>query len=526
LESQRKFPFESTAEAIAAGLEHQRAGRLAEADKIYRQVLVREPNHPDALHLLGVIHGQRGQPQTAVDLISRALKVRPDAAQFHCRLAENLRALGESDESIASFRRAIALAEDDPAIHNSFGAALAGMRQFDPAMAEFQRAIELKPDFADAHSNLGAALVAIGSLDEAVTALRTALKHNPNSRGAWNNLGNALYNQGKISEAISAYDKVASFNPNDAKIHANLALAHLLLGNFARGWGEHEWRLKVPEIVGTRQFAQPQWDGIDLNGKTVLLHPEQGFGDMIQFARFIPRVAGRGGRVVLESPPELFRLFKDFPRIAELAASNQPLPNFDVQCPLLSLCSVFNVTAETIPSEVPYLKPDRELVRRWSERFDAGDKRLRAGLVWAGRPQHTNERNRSMNLAQFAPLASLDSVAFYSLQKGIAAAQAADPPAGLRLMDWTEDLTDFAETAAMIQHLDLIVTVDTAVAHLAGAMGKRTWLMLPWIPDWRWMLERTDSPWYPTMRLFRQRKTGDWAEVLRQVAGSLQNESR
>ena len=292
LESQRKFPYESSAQVDFRRLWNIiRAGRLDEADKLYRQVLVREPNHPDALHLLGVIYGQRGQPQTAVDLISRALKVRPDAAQFHCHLAENLRALRKYEEATASFRRAIALADDDPTIHNSFGAALAEMRRYDLAIDQFRRAIEIKSDFADAYSNLGAALVATGALDDAIAALQTALQLNPNSRGAHNNLGNALFNKGKISEAISVFEKVASANPNDPKIHANLALGYLLLGDFSRGWREHEWRLKVPEIVGTRQFAEPRWDGGDLDGKTILLHPEQGFGDMIQFVRFVPQVA-------------------------------------------------------------------------------------------------------------------------------------------------------------------------------------------------------------------------------------------
>jgi tetratricopeptide (TPR) repeat protein len=526
LESQRKFPYESAADAISAGLQHHSAGRLDEADKLYRQVLVREPNHPDALHLLGVIYGQRGQPETAVDLISRALKVRPDEAQFHCRLAENLRALRRYQESIASFRRAIELADNDPTIHNSFGAALGEMRQFDLAIEQFRRAIEIKKDFADAHSNLGAALVATGALDDAIAALQIALQLNPRSRGAHNNLGNALYNKGRIRDAITIFDKIAAASPDDPRIHANLALAHLLLGDFARGWREHEWRLNVPQIVGTRRFAEPRWDGGDLDGKTILLHPEQGFGDTIQFARFVPRVAALGGRVILESPAELFRLFEGFPGVTQLVRRDQPLPHFDVQSPLLSLGSVFNVTVETIPAQVPYLKSDPQLAEQWGQRFGADDKRFRVGLVWAGRPEHTNERNRSMKLAQFSPLASLELVAFYSLQKGAAAAQAADLPAALRLIDWTADLTDFAETAALIEHLDLILTVDTAVAHLAGAMGKRVRLLLPWIPDWRWMLERTDSPWYPTMRLFRQAKIGNWAEVVERVVNSLRNEKR
>jgi Flp pilus assembly protein TadD len=522
LESQRKFPYTSVADAIIAGLEHHRAGRLDEADKLYRQVLVREPNHPEALHLLGVIYGQRGQPQTAVDLISRAMKVRPNAAEFHRRRAEDLRGLQKHEEAAVSSRRAIALAEDDPTIHNSLGAALAEMRRYDLAIEQFRRAIEISKDFADAYSNLGAALIATGALDDAIAVLQTALQLNPNSRGAHNNLGNALFNKGRFSDAISAFDKIASSNPDDPRIHANLALAYLLLGDFSRGWREHEWRLKVPEIVGNRQFAQPRWDGANLDGKTILLHPEQGFGDIIQFARFIPMVAARGGQVILESPSELSRLFGRLADVVQVVQRDQA-PHFDVQCPLVSLGSVFDITAETIPSQVPYVKADPEAVEQWGKRFDDGETHLRVGLVWAGRPE---PRNRSMKLAEFSPLAGLDSVVFYSLQKGTAAAEAADPPAGMRLIDWSADLIDFADTAALIEHLDLILTIDTAAAHLAGAMGKRVWVLLQWVADWRWMLERTESPWYPTMRLFRQAKIGDWTEVLQRVAAALENEKR
>jgi len=505
-------------------MDHHIAGRLDEADLIYRQVLVDHPSHPDALHLLGIIQSQRGQPHLAIDLISRAVKVRPDVAWFHMHLAENLRALRKYDDALAASRRAVELAPNDAMVHNSLGACLSDMRQFDPAIAEFRRAIELKPDLADAHSNLGAALVATGQLEEAVVSLQTALQLNPYLPGAHNNLGNALYNLGNISEAIASFERVAAAHPNDAKIHANLALAFLLLGDFERGWREHEWRLKVPEIVGNRQFTQPRWNGESLDGKTILLHPEQGFGDAIQFARFIPRVAAMGGTVILESPPELFRLFQKFPGVSQLATRGQSLPRFDLHCPLNSLGFVFNINAQTIPSADSYLQSDPDLVREWAGRFDANDRRKRIGLVWAGRPQHTNERNRSMRLEQFAPLAHLNSIAFYSLQKGDAAVQAAHALDGLHLIDWTNDLRDFADTAAMIAHLDLVISVDTAVAHLAGAMGKPVWLLLPWISDWRWMRDRPDSPWYRSMRLFRQSKIGDWAGVLQTVRDSLQNE--
>jgi hypothetical protein len=244
---------------------------------------------------------------------------------------------------------------------------------------------------------------------------------------------------------------------------------------------------------------------------------EQGFGDMIQFARFIPELTRRGGKVILESLPELSRLFQGF---GEIVIQGQPIPPHDVHCSLLSLAAVLGVTAQSIPAPIPYLTAEPRLAEEWGMRFDSEDNRLRVGLAWGGRGTHVNNRNRSMRLKQFAPLA-LAKVAFYSLQKGEGAAEAGDPPAGMELIDWSQDLNDFADTAALIQNLDLLISVDTAVAHLAGAMGKPVWLLVPFVPDWRWMLERTDSPWYPTVRLFRQKFVGDWDEVLRRAGEEL-----
>jgi Tfp pilus assembly protein PilF len=522
LESQERSSGDAADQAVDRALAHHRAGRLGEAEKIYRQVLVRHPSHPDALQLLGVCYGQSGQPQKAVALISRALAIRPDVAEFHGNLGEFLRVLGRIPESIASFQRAIALNGSDAVIRNNFGVCLAEARQHEAAIAQFRRAIELKPDYADPHSNMGAALNAMDRLDEAVAEIQTAMAMDPNLLEAYNNLGNVLFNRGEFSQTIALLNDVLSSHPQAAKLRANLALAYLVTGDFARGWREYEWRLRVPEIVGWRQFPCPRWDGGDLHGKTILLHPEQGIGDMIQFARFIPQVAARGGRVILESPVQTLRLFRDLPGVWQLVERGKTLPDFDVQCPLMSLAYVFGVTEQTISREVPYLRADPELARQWAGRFEAADNRLRIGLAWAGRPEHAKDRSRSMKLEQFAPLASVENAAFYSLQMGEAAAQAANPPSGLQLTDWTKDLRDFADTAAIIDHLELLVTVDTSVAHLAAAMGKRVWLLLPLIPDWRWMLDRSDSPWYPTMRLFRQTTRGDWARVLQRVAAAIQ----
>jgi Flp pilus assembly protein TadD len=504
--------------AVAVALGHHRAGRFSEAEKIYREVLAGQPRNTDALHLLGVLLGQGGQPELAVDYIGRAIALRPDVADYHANLGEFLRALGQLDQSAASFRRAIAIKEDHAWFHNGLGVALAEARRIDDAIAEFRHAVELKGDDAEARNNLAGALLDAGRPVESMAEAGTAIGLEPRMHQAYNHLGRACADQGQFREAIHAYSQAISLKPNYAKAHANLALVYLLLGDYPRGWAEYEWRTQVPGIVGRRRFDRPRWNGQDLSGRTILLYPEQGFGDMIQFARFIPQLTAGGARVILEAPAELARTFRG---VAQIAPEGQPPPPYDVHCPLLSLGAALGVTAQTIPASIPYLTAEPEWVAAWANRFDPNDRRLRVGLVWAGRRTHSNERNRSMTLAQLAGLGSVAEVAFYSLQKGDGATEAASPPAGLKLIDWTSELKDFADTAGLMANLDLIVSVDTSAAHLAGALGKKVWLMLPCVPDWRWGLEREDSPWYPTVRLFRQKSAGQWGEVLDRVRAEL-----
>ncbi|MGD0463126.1 MAG: tetratricopeptide repeat protein [Tepidisphaeraceae bacterium] len=515
---EQKSSGDSAARAIEIALTHHRAGRLAEAEQIYRQVLSRQPDHPDALHLLGAVLGQRGQPQLAIELIGRAIGLRPQVPDYHANLGEFLRHAGNLEQSAASFRRAIALKADEPGYHNGLGVTLAEGQQIEPAIGEFRSAIALKANFADAYSNLGGALRTAGRLEEALAAIESAIKLQPQVRGAHNHLGLVLADMGRYQEAISAYSTALALKPDSAKAHSNLSQVYLLLGDYRRGWAEYEWRLQVPSIVGPWRFERSRWDGGDLTGKTIFLHPEQGFGDTIQFVRFIPQLADRGAKIVLGCPAELSRIFQGF---GEIVLQGQRIGPHDVHCSLLSLGAVLGVTADAIPAPIPYLKADSQLAEEWGRRFDSGDNRLRVGLVWGGRPTHPNDRNRSMRLRQFAPLASAAKAAFYSLQKGAASAEAADPPPGMQLTDWTQDMNDFADAAALLANLDLLITVDTATAHLAGAMGKAVWLLLPFVPDWRWMLEREDSPWYPTMRLFRQKTAGDWGDVLRRVEEEL-----
>jgi hypothetical protein len=324
-------------------------------------------------------------------------------------------------------------------------------------------------------------------------------------------LSTTLNRMGRIPEAIAAQERALELEPESAGGHLNMSLLRLLSGDFEGGWSEYEWRWRVLKpIVPEPRFSQTMWDGRELNGQRILLHPEGGYGDTIQFVRYASMVAARGGQVVLGCAEELFQLLQTLNGVTELVVTGNEIPKFELQCPLLSLPRVLKTTTENIPARVPYLHADPALAKRCQMALENIDARLKIGLVWAGRPEFFNDRNRSIPLVRFAPLARIPGVWFCSLQKGKAGEQIGALPKDWKLTDWTGELRDFADTAALIDGLDLIISVDTAMAHLAGAMGKRVWVLLPYAPDWRWLLGRSDTPWYPTMRLFRQLEAGNW----------------
>jgi tetratricopeptide (TPR) repeat protein len=535
---------------IQRALELHRAGRLAEAEELYLEALRQAPRHPSALHLRGILASQSARPDVAVDLIQQAIAVNPKVADYHRDLGAVLTVLGRPGDAIEAFRRAIALNPRDakshsgladvlqrtdqfgeaiaenrralaleptsPALHSNLGVALAAAGQLDEAIASFEKAIQLRQDFAGAYVNLGSALREKDQPDAAIAATQQALRIAPDLAGAWNTLGVALGDKTQFQEAVSAFRRAIELAPGYGGAHLNLAMFHLLLGDFEAGWREHEWRWAANNIP--RPFAQPQWDGPDLQGQSIVLYGEQGLGDIIQFVRYVPLVAARGGRVTLISPMPLVGLLGHLPGLDQLIRLDEPRPRFDQQCPLMSLPLIFWHEAKSLAGSAPYLKADAARTEFWAELL-AREKRLKIGLAWAGSPKHKNDRRRSIPLSDFAPLAKLNGVVFYSLQKGPAVLQS--PPPGLPWVDETARLTDMSDTAALIQNLDLVICVDTAVAHLAGAMGKPVWMLLPFIPDWRWMWKREDSPWYPTMRLFRQPSAGDWAGVLEMVTREL-----
>ncbi len=635
-----RLPPPSVSSAITSlfgqGLALHQAGRLADAERIYNQILATRPDHFDSLHLLGVIFYQRGDHAEAVRRINLALKrspnnflalnnrgnalvalrqftealasyeraitAQPDYAEAHSNRGNVLKELKRFEEALASYDRAIALRPDYAEAHSNradalnalerfdealgaceralvlrpdfaearvnrgnalhklkrFEAALAShdhalrlrpdyaeaysnrgntlheTKRFEEALASYDRALTLKPDYAEAHSNRGNALQELKRFDEAVASYDRALALRGDLAEAHSNRGNALKEMARFDDALASFDRAIAVRPDFADAHFNEAMCRLLIGDFDRGWEKNEWRWQTEQLRdGKRSFSQPLWLGSDaIAGKTILLHAEQGLGDTIQFGRYAPLVAARGGRVILEVQRPLHELMRTLSDAAQVVAAGDPLPDFDFHCPMLSLPLAFATRLETIPSTTPYLLAPEGKTRAWRERLGKR-KRPRIGLVWAGNPRkelpgaNRIDGQRSIAFDRLAPLFQVTGCEFFSLQKGDdAVRQLRDSDWRQAIIDHTGDLHDFSDTAALIENLDLVISVDTSVAHLAGALGKPFWLLNRYNTCWRWLLDREDSPWYPTARLFRQDATRAWEPVIARVAAALSDHVR
>jgi Flp pilus assembly protein TadD len=495
-------------------------GKLDEAVAAAKQALVLAPRMPEGHESLGLTFQDKGQYELALTEFKQAVFLRPDWPDAHMRLGVAFFQMGRFDEAASAFRRAASLRPNDAHAYNSLGGALVKSDKFEEAAAVLRRAIELDPNLPEAHANLGVALTRVGQADETEAVLTRALALRPDYAEAHNTLGVLHYQNGKLDAAAAEYQAALKLRPDYAMAHWNLGVILMLQGNLEQGWAELDWGPRWQHNPRRRELTKPLWESFATSGQRILIHAEQGYGDAIQFIRYLPRVCQSGGTVMVACQKELHRLFEGIAPVETWIAPNEPLPPHDVRCPLMRLPLVFKTNLSNIPAEIPYLKANERLAGQWRNRMPASGTR-KIGLVWAGRPKDTNDRDRSVKLAQLAPLAGVGGAMFFSLQKGEAAGQASQPPAGMNLVDWTADLHDFSDTAALIANLDLVIAVDTVVAHLAGAMGKPVWLLLQNTPDWRWLLERTDSPWYPTARLFRQAKWRDWSEPIRQVTAAL-----
>jgi tetratricopeptide (TPR) repeat protein len=524
--------------------------RLAEAISCYERALTLAPASVDTLYNLGNTYQDLGQPERAAAYFERALRLNPEAIELHNNLGTALQDLGRLDEAIGCYRKALTLRPDlVESLDNlaaalqaqgkssaaqacyeralelrpdhvesliGLGVVLRAQGRLEEAVGRYQRALELSPDHPDARNNLGVALVDLGREEEAVTHHKKALALEPGSAELHYNLGGALQRQGLYAEALACYERALALKPDYAKAHLNRSLALLLNGELNEGWQEYEWRFAVN--VYDRKFDRPLWSGEPLAGASILIHAEQGFGDTLQFVRYIPAVAERGGRVVLEVPASLVRLARTVAGASEVVAAGDPLPTFDCHCPLLSLPRVFKTNLATIPNAVPYLRVPAEASAGWAARIPTTPG-PRVGVVWAGNAVGAMDP-RHIDLRVLQPLWEVDGVSWFSLQVGERSGDVSSLD-GVKIADLSPWLTDFAETAAAVSRLDLVISVDTSVAHLAGALGQPTWLLLRYPPEWRWLLAREDSPWYPTARLFRQRKEGDWSGVAREVAAAL-----
>lgn len=553
-------------------------GRLDEAAASLRASIRLRPDHAEALNNLGVVLTQQGKFEAAVETYQNALRLKPDYAEGHNNLGLALVNLGRLEEAAASFREALRVRPDYTDAYNSLqkinvelwkqaaqarpqsaetlndlGVSYANQGNLDEAVASYRKALQVNPNYAEAHNNLGVALRDLGKLDEGIASLRESLRIKPEFAPAHNNLALALADKGKLDEAEAHFREAIRILPNYAEAYNNLgvilrdkckldecracfetalqlkpdyaaprlnrSLLNLLQGNFEQGWPEYEWRWTKKGMV-QRPFRQPLWDGSPLEGRIILIHAEQGLGDTLQFIRYVPLVKEKGGRVLVECQPALNELIRTCPGVDEVVSPPTPLPPFDVHVPLLSLPRILGTTLKTIPAKVPYLFPPPQLVERWKREIGS-IRAYKIGISWQGDPKHESDLFRSVPLTRFGLLARSPGVHLFSLQKGPGAEQLRDVTVRFGVTDLGSRFGSFADTAAAMKNLDLIISVDSAVAHCAGALGIPVWVFLPASPDWRWMLNREDSPWYPTMRLFRQKELNNWQAVFERIQKAL-----
>ena len=499
---------------------HQK-GQLAQAKAGYQQILKIQPEHFDSLHLLGVIAKQTNNPQQAVELIDKAIEINPNVAATYSNRGNALKELKQLDAAVASYDKAIALNPNYVEAHTNRGIALQELNQPGAAIASYDKAIALNPNYAEAHFNLGVALQELKQLDAAVAGYDKAIALKPDYAEAYSNRGVALEELKQLDAAVASHDKAIALKPDYADAYWNKSLALLVGGDLEKGWELFEWRWKRNSFTApNRNFTQPLWLGTEtIKGKTILLHSEQGLGDTIQFFRYVKLVADLGAKVILELETPLIPLLSSSASDLQVVARGLALPAFDFHCPLLSLPLAFKTSLATIPSAQAYLRVAVSKASEWADKLGVKVK-PRAGLVWSGSTIHKNDFNRSIKLSALVPFLP-ESVEYFSLQKEVREYDQVTLQGYPAIRHFGDELNDFSDTAALCEQMDVVISVDTSVAHLSAALGKATWVLLPYAPDWRWLLDREDTPWYPSARLFRQRANGGWASVFEEVNAAL-----
>jgi Tfp pilus assembly protein PilF len=482
-----------------------------------------------------------GRNEEAVVAYQRAVELAPNYVEAWNNLGNAYLDLGRIDEAMAAHRQATSVGPGYAPGWSNLARSYRVNNEFELAIEAAKQAVAIDPSFVQGLVNLSASLSDVGRPYEAIESARKALTLQGKNIEALVALGTGLYQANELEESIAVLREGAKLGGIGlsngvelgsglaATLRWNLACALLKAGELREGFLLYESRLRAlcpsPQTV-MRSFAQPRWDGGGLNGATILLHAEQGLGDTIQFARFIPLVAERGGRIILECQLPLHSLLARLPGVEKVVGPGGVLPAIDVHCPLMSLAMIFGTTMQSIPAQRPALRADAELAGRWRARVAALGRKLKVGINWAGNPQFKAEGQRSTRLALLAPLGRIEGVDLISLRKKSGQATVEELPSGMKLVDWTGELNDFGDTAALIENLDLVISTDTSVPHLAGAMGKPVWVLLSTMSDWRWLVGRSDNPWYPTMRLFRQETLGDWLLPVAGAAAALAELSR
>ncbi|MGB8603414.1 MAG: tetratricopeptide repeat protein [Rhizomicrobium sp.] len=540
-----------------------RLGKIMPSLESFSRIIAMQPQSPAGYYDRGTILLRLGRPAEALADFDRALKIRPDYLEAHVNRGTALMNRGRLEESLAAFDAAIALVQgcapahlnrgrvleklgrgqdaltaydtaalldpNDAAAHYNRACLLVGNREYEEALAALDKAVALEPRHGEAYNNRGNVLISLGRLEDALASLDRAIALNPKNAEAYTNRGNVLRELARPDEALASYDRAIALSPDYAEAQANKSISLLQAGNFAEGFKlyEYRWKCEVPRRAFlnfsasmVRHFDQSAWLGReDIAGKTLLVHAEQGLGDSIQFCRYIPLLKKTGARLLFEVPDALRSLMGSLKTDAELVGPGSVLPPFDWHTPLMSLPLIFGTKLDTVPADVPYLAADKAKTILW-RRMLGEKQRPRIGLAWSGNPEHTNDHNRSIPLEILAPLLRLP-FSFYALQKDIRPADARLLAAMPELKVQRARLDDFSDTAALVEQMDLVISVDTSVAHLAGALGKPVWLMLTAVAEWRWLVGRDDSPWYPSARLLRQENRGDWPGLIQTIADRL-----
>jgi tetratricopeptide (TPR) repeat protein len=519
------------------GVVLQELGRTEEALASYDKAISLNPNSAESYSNRGVVLQELGRTEEALASYEKAISLYFNSPKTHFNRGNALKDLGRFDDALVSYENAIGLNQTWAEAYCNRGNTLQELNQFDQALESFNKAIQFKPDYSEAYSNRGNALQELGRLEESLESYDRAIQISPNLLDAYSNRGLCLEKLKRLDESLESYDKAIQISTDSADIRWNKSLTLLLSGNYEEGWKEYEWRWDNKFLTGSknkRSFSQPLLPvGESLKDKTILIYAEQGLGDTIQFSRYISQVAQLGANVIFEVQPALINLLKNLKGVGQIVGKGGSLPKFDYQCPLMSLPLVFKTKLDTVPNIVPYVFAEKNKIDYWHKKLISA-RGLKVGLVWNGgfRPEQpklwsvNNRRNIHVSLIS-AALSNLN-VNFYSLQKGEPAESEIKHRQdelwpNKNFINYSDELHDFSDTAALIDNLDLIISVDTSTAHLAAAMGKPVWLLNRFDSCWRWLIDRDDSPWYSSIKIYRQSKMNDWNSVLDRIRVDIEN---